>query len=373
MFAFWAVAGLLAAASAILILRAAAGRATASGAEDPTLAVYRRQLAEIDDLAARGLLAEPDRKVAHAEAGRRLLGAADAGSGAWIAGSAGRRLALIAAASAPVLGALIYVAVGTPGLADQPFAARLDGWRRADPTTLDPPRMAAVLRAVAGERPTDPEAFRYLALAEGAAGETASAVRALRRAITLQPGRADLWEMLGEALVAEADGEVTPNVQAAFREALKRDPKSVSARFYLARAEVEQGDRAAGLSGWRALLADLPAGDPRRAGLAQAVADAEKGPAAPQAAAEEGQDEMIRSMVEGLAARLKDSPDDAQGWVRLVRAYAVLGQVRERDAALSQARDRFRGRAEVLQALDEAAATRPSAQLSGVPQMEEAR
>ena len=31
-------------------------------------------------------------------------------------------------------------------------------------------------------------------------------------------------------------------------------------------------------------------------------------------------------MVEGLAARLKVHPDDPAGWVRLVRAYTVLGE-----------------------------------------------
>src|SRR5690606_10005759 len=176
----------------------------ASGGEDPTLVVYRRQLGEIDDLAARGLIAEDDRRIAHAEAGRRLLGAADAPAQAWTSGPAGRRPALIAAAAAPLLAAAIYLVVGAPGFGDQPFAKRLDAWRRADPVDLAPAEMAAVLRAVAGERPNDPEAFRYLALAEGASGETAAAVRALRRAIELRPGDAALWGMLGEAMLADA-------------------------------------------------------------------------------------------------------------------------------------------------------------------------
>jgi cytochrome c-type biogenesis protein CcmH len=35
---------------------------------------------------------------------------------------------------------------------------------------------------------------------------------------------------------------------------------------------------------------------------------------------------MIKGMVEQLAARLKASPDDADGWMRLGRAYAVMGE-----------------------------------------------
>jgi cytochrome c-type biogenesis protein CcmH len=40
---------------------------------------------------------------------------------------------------------------------------------------------------------------------------------------------------------------------------------------------------------------------------------------------------MIRNMVEGLAAKLAQNPDDLEGWKRLGRAYGVLG---ERDEAV---------------------------------------
>jgi cytochrome c-type biogenesis protein CcmH len=35
---------------------------------------------------------------------------------------------------------------------------------------------------------------------------------------------------------------------------------------------------------------------------------------------------MIRGMVDGLAARLQQNPDDAAGWQRLANAYRVLGE-----------------------------------------------
>jgi cytochrome c-type biogenesis protein CcmH len=59
-------------------------------------------------------------------------------------------------------------------------------------------------------------------------------------------------------------------------------------------------------------------------------------------------------MVDGLAARLKASPDDPAGWVRLVRAYSVLGETDRRDATLTEARRRYAGHADVLAALDQA-------------------
>jgi cytochrome c-type biogenesis protein CcmH len=38
---------------------------------------------------------------------------------------------------------------------------------------------------------------------------------------------------------------------------------------------------------------------------------------------------MIEGMVNGLAARLKRQPDDADGWIRLIRSYVVLGRADE--------------------------------------------
>ena len=68
---------------------------------------------------------------------------------------------------------------------------------------------------------------------------------------------------------------------------------------------------------------------------------------------------MIAGMVEGLATRLKTSPDDPDGWVRLVRAYAVLGDTAKRDAALAAASQRYADQPKVLAALRQAAQTPP--------------
>src|SRR3569623_991174 len=75
MITFSIAAVLLSALAAVLILQRASGAARKPDA-DPTLALYRRHLSEIDDLADRSLLAEGELKAARAEAARRLLGAA---------------------------------------------------------------------------------------------------------------------------------------------------------------------------------------------------------------------------------------------------------------------------------------------------------
>jgi cytochrome c-type biogenesis protein CcmH len=46
-------------------------------------------------------------------------------------------------------------------------------------------------------------------------------------------------------------------------------------------------------------------------------------------------------MVDMLAARLKADPNDALGWVRLMRAYTVLGETDKAKEALASARKTF--------------------------------
>jgi len=58
-------------------------------------------------------------------------------------------------------------------------------------------------------------------------------------------------------------------------------------------------------------------------------------PAEPMTA--EARAEMIRGMVDRLAARLEADPDDAEGWQRLGRARAVLGERDQAAAAYARA------------------------------------
>ena len=356
MILFWVVAGVLSAVAAGLILVRAAWAAAAPEAADPTPILYRRQLAEIDDLADRGLIGEGERRGAHAEAARRLLSAAEKPGEAWTSGPAARPVLIAAVLIAPALALGLYLAVGAPGVPDQPYEKRLTQWRQTNFELLQPAELAAVLQRIARERPNDAELLRYVGLAEGAAQNPNAAVRALSRAVEIAPERADLWTTLGEALVFR-DGDVSPPAEAAFRESLKRDPSGISARFHLGRAKVSRGDKQGGLADWRALLADMPAGDERRAVLTQAIAEAEAKPEVPSVAG--SQMAAIRGMVAGLAQRLEASPDDPDGWVRLVRAYAVLGETEKRDTALKSARARYASRPDILEQLATAAAAEP--------------
>jgi cytochrome c-type biogenesis protein CcmH len=365
MLIFWVVAAALSILAVGLVVGGAAMAARAPAEADPTLGLYRRQMGEIDDLVERGLLDPTERRTAHAEAGRRLLSAAEGDRPTGAPGRVNKLAAAAAIIGLPALALAVYLGVGSPGRGDQPYAARVAEWRASrDPNSLGPQRLAAVLQQVVRERPGDAEGLGFLAEVQIAANDPFQAASNLRSAIAIAPERADLWLMLGEAITLENEGTIVPAAETAFREALRRDPGALGAHYYLGRARIEAGAPAEGLVHWRALLAALPPEAPGRGALADQIAVVEKtGKVPPPAAAAPAQTatpgpEMqaaIRGMVEGLANRLAEKPDDPEGWVRLVRAYAVLGETDKLNSALTTAQARYKSDPKMMQALAQAA------------------
>jgi cytochrome c-type biogenesis protein CcmH len=353
MIGVWIGAALLSALAAVLIVfrSARASAATAEVAEDPSLAVYRRQLTEIDDLAERGLLPEGEQGSARAEAARRLLTAADQPAPAPPS-RPGQWLVAAAATAAPLIAAGLYLWLGSPGTPDQPFAKRLVEWSKQDAATLQPAQMVALLTGAIPNHRDDPTLYYYLARAQAQAGDPFSAERSLHKAIALAPGRADLWSALGAFLVGQSQGEPSADALAAFAKAQSFDPNDVDALYYLSRAKIGAGDVAGGLAGWTTLLSELKPDDPRKAIMAAQIAQVQKTHALPvdqpQQPAAQGADTsqqaLINGMVAKLAAQLGAAPDDPAGWARLIHSYGVLGDKARQDAALAKARNLFKNR-----------------------------
>jgi cytochrome c-type biogenesis protein CcmH len=195
-------------------------------------------------------------------------------------------------------------------------------------------------------------------------GRFDDAVKARRNALRLLGASAEREADLGEALVSLANGVVTADAKAAFDHALKLDLKDVTARFYSGLA-AEQDNRAEDAARiWRELAADAPEGAGWLASVQRALARVEApGTAAPRAPggndvaavppAQQG--DMIRAMVERLAARLRRDGSDVDGWIQLVRSYMVLGEADKARAAVADAHRALEGDADKLRRLDEGA------------------
>jgi cytochrome c-type biogenesis protein CcmH len=180
-------------------------------------------------------------------------------------------------------------------------------------------------------------------------GNWQTSANAYSRAIALGNNDPEVLGGYGEMLVLAADGIVGPPARTAFVSVLQRDPKNPIARYYLALADAQAGEPRRAITAWQALAADLPDDSPMRDAIGRRVADAAAtaGIAAPQlpqgqpaatpeptqeqmkAAANMSpaqREQMIRGMVAQLAARMASAPNDPDGWLRLGRAYTVLGE-----------------------------------------------
>lgn len=347
---FWIVLGLLTViASLAIILPLSGSRREVAGAREHDLEVYRDQLAEIERDAERGLIGKEEAAQARAEIGRRILkldatglgGKSSARDNALVRG-----LAMAAVVAVPVMSWGLYSAIGSPDMAGQPLAERL----AKDPasSTIDEllARAEAHLRANPEDgRGWDVVAPIYLRLER--AGEAATA---FRNAIRLNGDSAPRWTGLGEALMAGSGGVVTTDAGSAFERAASLDLADPRPRFFLATAKAQEGDLAAAAVDLRAMLATLPADSPWRPvveqTLAQATAEAARRAAAPgpssddmKAAAELSEEEradMIQVMVARLDERLRENPQDAEGWQRLVRSYLVLDRRQDARDALAR-------------------------------------
>lgn len=260
MTAFWIMTALL---TALAGLSALAGARRGADADETVSAAA--ELAELDRLKTRGLLDEAAWIAARAEAGRRIL-VSDREAAPVRAGPKDRFwvLAGLTATAAAALG--LYSVVGAPGLPDQAYGRRVDQWT-TELDTLQAPQLAAVAARVVRERPADHQALTMLGAARFEAGDPIGAASAFRRAVALQPGDAQSWSRLGESLTRANGGAVGGDAEAAFAQALRRDPGQLGARYFLGEAALARGEAARVRAMWGPLIAALDPADPRRADL----------------------------------------------------------------------------------------------------------
>jgi cytochrome c-type biogenesis protein CcmH len=323
--------------------------------------VYTDQLAEIDRDLAAGLIAAPEAEAARVEIGRRLLAADDQRrQSPTVANLRLRRTAAaIALIGLPVLSVAFYLPLGSPNLGDFPLAER----DRAPDARQPLDNLVAQVQAHLEKNPTDGRGWSVLAPVLSRLGRFDEAVGAYRNAITYAGDNAARRSDLGEALAGAAGGVVTSEAKTEFDRAVALDANDVKARYFLGLAAEQDGRGSDAASIWRAMLEQAPADAPWRPLIQAALTRVGGTPVAPtlpdgaMAAAKDmspaDRNAMIHTMVDRLAGRLKQNGDDVEGWLRLVRAYMVLGDRDKARSAQTDARQAVAGDAEHLRQLNE--------------------
>ncbi|MFC3075860.1 c-type cytochrome biogenesis protein CcmI [Shinella pollutisoli] len=343
---FWIlVAVLTAAVAAVLILPLLRRPAEAEADARHDAEVYRDQLDELARDEASGLIGAAEAELARAEVARRLIAAKKAEE-KEAAGPVARRNRLAQAfviVLLPAVGLCLYLGTGRPDLPSQPLAERL-----ANPGD-DINILIARAENHLAKNPDDGAGWDLLAPIYYRSGRMEDAANAYAQALRLVGPSTDRLDGSAEVLIALANGIVTREAREKLEQSLTLQPDNPRAKYYLALALEQEGRRDEARAAYEALRKESPADAPWLPLVDRHIAGLSNAPGGPSAEdvaaaedmAEGDRREMIAGMVEGLAAKLQENPDNFEGWMRIIRSYVVLDQRPKAEAALRTALKTF--------------------------------
>ncbi|MAH83125.1 MAG: c-type cytochrome biogenesis protein CcmI [Rhodospirillaceae bacterium TMED8] len=303
--------------------------------------------------------------------------------------------ATVIAVSVPSIALVFYVYLGSPHLLDKSDTSRnikasAEQIAKSSRSTQIS-QLAGNLDELVGalvtrlrNNPDDLQGWLILGRAYIRLGQLENATAPLRKAMSLAPNNGAVMTDLAENLVVTNNNQVTPEAYALFKRAYKRDKRGPRPRYYLSLADAQGGKLKKALQGWIDLLAISPKNAPWRGIVEASITNAasalridptsirptleaqlfappradqatQRSAASPKSSQESykksvpgptqeqmeaakqmsanDRTTMIKGMVEGLAERLRNKPDDLDGWQRLARVYHVLGDDKKADAA----------------------------------------
>jgi len=350
------------------------------------IAVFKDQLAELDRDRGRGLISDSELTSARSEIEHRLLKAADEAD-TEVAQQTPKpaRYAEFSLIVLILVGAIaFYLSLGSPNFPSAPYAARnikaeliaAEQERAGSNTVALVDKLAMRMKM----QPDDIRGWLLLGRSYLAMGRGDDAIAAIQQARSLAPEQGKIAVELAETMIVAADNRVPPEARELLENFVGADPYNPKPRYYIALSQAQSGETSKALQGWIDLTAISPANaswlptvrekitnaardlgvDPStikpsiaarmlaRSIPVQPLLLAQPPKRAPvpsqadvNAAAELSNSDrlaMIRTMVQRLADRLRENPEDLQGWVRLEHAYRVLGNLKKADEAATRVR-----------------------------------
>ena len=393
---FWGIAGFLTLICVILIIwPLLKQREVLETNVDYNLKVYKDQLTEVDKDFQLGRVDPTELDAIKTEIQRRILTenveANQKKQPKNLAPTTYVIFTLVASFLVPSAAIGIYANFGSPGYPDIPLSKRADlpTLKIAAETTVEKKKpneehagiddMITNLRAKLKVYPNDLQNWELLGRTLLIRKQYEEASTSLRQAVSIFPSNLELRATYAEALVLAAQGRISREALKQFKLVSKSIPKDPRVRYYLGLADYQQKKIEPALRTWTTLLNETPQNAPWRKMLRSRIDQASKDlgiktsepkqklsanqePKAPSRNAakrsilKEGfqgptpediraartlsrndRQEMINNMVEGLAAKLEDNPNDLDGWLRLSRSYKVLGKLEKSEQALKMA------------------------------------
>lgn len=371
MIIFLAVAALLTLLVVAWMVRPLLRPAAETGVSSERLnaTIYRDQLEALARDLARGSICPADYEATRDELQLRLLDDTEvpqtmqpsSAMGFWTP----RRTAAAMAVLLPIASTATYGWLGNPAAVD-PLAAQ-----RA--TDAQVAQMVDTLAARLQANPDNPKGWAMLARSYKVLGRLPEAEQAILKTGNLVNTEPDLMVEYAELLAIRAGNSMEGKPLELINKALSLDPQNPSALMMSGVAAYQRSDFAAAVTQWEKLMAMLAPGSTDALKMAADIDDARLragmlSPAdATTTAAGSMSPERINQMVERLAARLKNTPNDLAGWARLGRAYWVQGRLAEAEDAYIKAGKLLEGNPNLLTQYADLLAVRAGNSLEGRP------
>lgn len=315
--------------------------------------IHRDQLKALENDLARGVISQQDFESSRDELQLRLLddtrddGAAQATQQHSFLTP--KITSIVISVAIPVLAIGIYMQLGNPGAINP-----LPGGRQmaTDPQVQ---QMIDNLIAKLKANPDNPKGWAMLARSYVVMGKLDDAEEAFKKVGDAINTDADIMVEYADLLAVKNNNNIEGRPIELVKKALTINPHHPMGLMMSGVAAYRRADFKMAAAEWEKLLAMLEPGsadaqqveanvnDARgKAGLPPIGNASGANPSPMQAAGPAGaptdgnNTEMINQMVDRLAARLKDNPDDIAGWARLARAYKVQGKLKEAEQAYAK-------------------------------------
>lgn len=306
-------------------------------------AIHRDQLRALEADLARGVITQQDFETTRDELQLRLLDDTESfeaspknkTTGFWTA----KRTSVAVGLSLPVMALGLYLQLGTPEAINPVAADHTQNEQLAN--------MVNTLAARLKDNPNDSKGWVMLAKSYKAMERFEEAQQAFEKAGDIVKTDPELLLDHADVLGVLSGNSLAGRPKQLIEEALRLDPMNPMALMMDGVALYQGGDYKNAVARWEKLLDLLQPGSPdaqqvqaniddarAKGGLSAGVSNAL--PPVPAGAAAGMTPEMINQMVDRLAARLKENPDDLAGWARLARAYKVQNRLDEAIAAYAK-------------------------------------
>lgn len=280
MIAFWIVVAAMIAAAVAAVVPALLGRVRLPGTDHTAtnVAVYRDRLAELRADRDRGELTPDQFEEARADLERELaqeIPDAVLDSGPAREPSRGRWALGVVVLGVPLVGLLMYLGLGRPGLVAHPPATRMAQQDYRQFMGMDPARRIPALKSYLEAHPRTGEGWFLLARSYRQRSQHGDAVEAYARARELMGDHAQLLAGYAQALTMANNRRITERAQRLAERALELDPDNQMALWLAGSGAMSDGDGERAARHWRRLARQLPAGGEMTRMLKGYIAEAE--------------------------------------------------------------------------------------------------